>query len=300
MAPADKPKAKPVDRSAGRVGAARVHEKARTDEARRKLAEHERRIYLPLVTSALLPIVVAASNAATDSRVSIVVNVIAWLVFVYDLIVHMRYVRGYLRTGVGVFDLVVVILTAPWFLLPGAGNTQIVVLARLARVVRLFFVSPSARQAARRLGSVGIFSGGMLLFCSWMAYVAEHPSNPDYATFGDSLWWGIVTLTTVGYGDIVPVTQKGRVAGVFLMVTGIATLGLISGTLASMFRRANDEAKTDEQAAATSEPQAGAIAPETTDLRSEIHQVREQLDAIERSLSALTGGAGREPPAPSP
>ena len=83
---------------------------------------------------------------------------------------------------------------------------------------------------------MGLFSVAMLLFCSWMAYVAEHPTNPEFATFGDSLWWGIVTLTTVGYGDIVPETQKGRLAGVFLMLTGVATLGVISGTLASAFR----------------------------------------------------------------
>ena len=76
----------------------------------------------------------------------------------------------------------------------------------------------------------------MLLFCSWMAYVAEHPTNPEFNSFGSALWWGVVTLTTVGYGDIVPDTQKGRIAGVFLMFTGIATLGLISATLASLFR----------------------------------------------------------------
>jgi voltage-gated potassium channel len=253
------------------------------------------------VLSAILPIVVAASRATTDSRVSIVVNVVSWFVFIYDLLVHMRYVRGYLRTGVGLFDLVIVILTAPWFLLPGLGNSQVLVLARLARVVRLFFVSPGARQAARRLGSVGIFASGMLLFCSWMAYIAEHPTNPDYATFGDSLWWGVVTLTTVGYGDIVPETEKGRIAGVFLMLTGIATLGLISGTLASMFRRTAQEAKAEGEAdgeGGASEPETSA--PETTDLRFEIQQVREQLEAIERSLSALAGRAGREPPAPAP
>src|SRR6476646_10739933 len=50
-------------------------DRARSPEARRKLAEHQQRIYVPLLLSALLPIVVAASNSATDSRVSIVVNV---------------------------------------------------------------------------------------------------------------------------------------------------------------------------------------------------------------------------------
>ena len=282
-----------------RLGGARTHTRTRNAEAARKLADHERRIYLPLVLSAILPIVVAASRAATDSRVSIVVNVITWLVFVYDLIVHMRYVRGYLRTGVGVFDLAVVILTAPWFLLPGAGNSQILVVARLARLVRLFFVSPGARQAGRRLGGVGLFALAMLLFGSWMAYVAEHPTNPEFADYGDSLWWGIVTLTTVGYGDIVPETTKGRTAAVFLMLTGIATLGVISGTLASMFRRTNDEDKADERKAAASEPATGLDATATTDLRFEMQQVRDQLDAIERSLSALASGTEREPPAPA-
>ena len=121
-------------------------------------------------------------------------------------------------------------------------------LARLARLVRLFFVSKGARQLGRRLGSVGLFSVAMLLFCSWMAYVAEHPANPEFATFGDSLWWGIVTLTTVGYGDIVPKTEKGRLAGVFLMLTGVATLGVISGTLASAFRSSSRAAAAEDAA----------------------------------------------------
>ena len=81
-----------------------------------------------------------------------------------------------------------------------------------------------------------------------MAYVAEHPANPEFATFGDSLWWGIVTLTTVGYGDIVPETEKGRLAGVFLMLTGVATLGVISGTLASAFRSSNRAAAAEDAA----------------------------------------------------
>jgi voltage-gated potassium channel len=263
---------------------------ARSPEAARRLAEHDKRIYLPLLLSALLPIVVAASRAATDSRVSIVVNVVAWLVFVYDLFVHMRYVRRYLRTKVGIFDLSVVILTAPWFLIPGFGGSQILMLARLARLVRLFFVSRTARQLGRRLGSVGLFAAAMLLFCSWMAYVAEHPTNSGFATYGDALWWGIVTLTTVGYGDIVPHTQKGRVAGVFLMLTGVATLGVISGTLASAFRslsRAQEAAESEETAAGGVPPDVSA---RLADLQAQLATLEGQLTTlVERSNPAASG-----------
>ena len=249
-------------------------DRARSPEAREQLVAHNRRIYLPLLLSAILPIVVAASRSATDSSVSIVVNIVAWLVFVYDLFVHIRLERHYLRTKVGVFDLVIVIITAPWFLLPGFGGSQILVLARLARLVRLFFVSKGARQLGRRLGSVGLFSVAMLLFCSWMAYVAEHPANPEFATFGDSLWWGVVTLTTVGYGDIVPETEKGRIAGVFLMVTGLGALGVLSGTMASFFRTS----RTKEEAPAP-DPTQGASDQELDEVRRQLADIADRLAA---------------------
>jgi voltage-gated potassium channel len=272
----------PPDQPASGEAAYRFADRVRSPEDARRLADHERRIYLPLVLSAILPIVVAASRAATDSRVSIAVSVVSWLVFVYDLFVHIRLVRGYLRMRVGIFDLVVVVITAPWFLIPGFGGTQILMLARLARLVRLFFVSKTARQLGRRLSSVGIFAVAMLLFCAWMAYVAEQPTNPEFATFGDSIWWGIVTLTTVGYGDIVPETEKGRLAGVFLMLTGIATLGVISGTLASAFRSARSPAE-DEAAAKGRADSAAAAA----DVQTELAELKAHLIALEQGVTAL-------------
>jgi voltage-gated potassium channel len=284
----------------------RVLDQARSPEARERLKEHERRIYVPLLLSALLPIVVAASRSATDSRVSIVVNVIAWFVFVYDLFVHIRLERHYLRTKVGVFDLVVVILTAPWFLIPGFGGSQILMFARLARLVRLFFVSKGARQLGRRLGSVGLFSLGMLLFCTWMAYIGEHPTNPEFATYRDSLWWGIVTLTTVGYGDIVPETEKGRLAGVFLMLTGIATLGIISGTLASAFRSAGRATATqegsDEPGAGPAVDDAATLRPAANggesidDLPAQLEDLRAHLLVLEEHVATLVARSSPSPP----
>ena len=269
--------------------ARRSEHDVRSPEDLQRLSDFDRRIYLPLVLSALLPIVLAAGNASDDSGISIAVNIASWVVFIVDLVVHTRLIRRYLRSPVGLFDLVVVIITAPWFRIPGFGGSQILVLARLARLLRLLFVSKAARRAASRLGKVGAFAIGMMVLSAWMAYVAEHPTNPEFATYGDSLWWGIVTLTTVGYGDIVPITEKGRIAGTALMLTGIATLGLISGTLASAFGGHHPEDAPTPSAPADGDDPSGATGASgaTTDATQELAAVRDELAALQQRLAAV-------------
>jgi voltage-gated potassium channel len=257
---------------------ASVAEGRSTDDGsvrRDRLSAFDERMQLPIALAAILPILLGLSQASQDSGVFIAVNVVAWIVFVFDLSVHVRLVRGYLKSGVGIFDLSIVVLTAPWFLIPGLGGSQVLVIARLGRLLRLLFASPGARKALQRLGQVGIFAAAMLLLASWMAFTAEKSTNPGFATFGDSLWWGVVTLTTVGYGDIVPHTEKGRIAGVFLMVTGLATLGVLSGTMASFFRTSRSSGDERERPPT---PTAGSDA--------ELDEVRQQLAAIADRLAA--------------
>jgi hypothetical protein len=66
---------------------------------RERLAAWDRRMHLPIVLAAILPIVLGLSQASEDSGIAIAVNVVAWIVFVADLGVHMRLVRGYVKTG---------------------------------------------------------------------------------------------------------------------------------------------------------------------------------------------------------
>ena len=63
----------------------------------------------------------------------------------------------------------------------------------------------------------------------------EPAEGPWLTRFGRALWWGMVTLTTVGYGDVVPVTFPGRLVGVTLMVIGFVSLSLVTATVASVF-----------------------------------------------------------------
>jgi len=150
-----------------------------------------------------------------------------------------------------------------------------------------------SRRLFERLGRVAAVAGGVTIVGSLVAYYAEHPTNPEFATVGDSLWWGIVTLTTVGYGDIVPKTSTGRWAGVMIMVTGIAVLGLLSGSLASFFR-IDDSGKAD--ATPGSEPQPDSSDTVVAALTAEVAALRRQVETL---ISQLTrsppDGIGGEP-----
>ena len=206
----------------------------------------------------------------------------SWLVFVIDLVVQRRIVPDYLHRRNGRIDLGIVLLTFPYYLIPGfSGASAILLLARLARVVRLLLATAGLRRFAARLGKVALVAGLVLVVASLAAYHAEHPTNPEFATVGDALWWGIVTLTTVGYGDIVPHTSAGRFAGIVIMFTGIGVLGVLAGSLASLFNLEQASEGESPIASATTEP------ANAQPVHAELGELQTQLRAVERRLGAL-------------
>lgn len=246
----------------------------------RRLERWERSAQIPILAAALLPIVF--SLAGTQSILANTVMVLAWIVFIADLIVHIRLVPGFLRTRWGIFDLVVVVLTAPWFLIPGMGNARFLILARLARLVRVAKAGGrKLTELAKQLGRVGVVVVVIVFACAYVAYSVERATNPLFNTFGTSLWWAVVTMTTVGYGDVYPITTAGRITGVILMFAGLGLLGVLAGTLASFFGFNEASAEPAEEI-----PAAIPADASPAELEARLGQLEEAIAAVRRTLQS--------------
>ncbi|MBS4539932.1 NAD-binding protein [Clostridium sp. D2Q-11] len=78
-----------------------------------------------------------------------------------------------------------------------------------------------------------------IMTSSFLFYFFEVEKNPKIDNIGDAFWWGFVTSTTVGYGDIYPVTQIGRTIAILVMLIGIGIFGFITASFASLFVEEN-------------------------------------------------------------
>ena len=104
--------------------------------------------------------------------------------------------------------------------------------------VRLIFSVRLVRSIFRRGNLVRFLIAAAVLVanCAAMVYLFErHASGSDIHTLGESVWWAVVTVATVGYGDYVPVTAPGRVTACFIMAIGLLTLAVVTAQTASSF-----------------------------------------------------------------
>jgi len=153
-------------------------------------------------------------------------------------------VRGRLRFLLSPMMLIDLVAILPYYLGVIAGiDLRFLRLIRLLWILKItrYFPAMSTlgrvlKRERRTLAAVMVIMLIILFIASSLVYLLEHERQPEhFASLPHAMWWGMATLTTVGYGDVVPVSPMGRVLGVVIMLLGIGTFALPAGILASAF-----------------------------------------------------------------
>ncbi|MGL5063164.1 MAG: ion transporter [Microcoleus sp.] len=149
----------------------------------------------------------------------------------------------YALTPLSIIDLVSILPFYLLILFPSLSIVNLIALLRLLRLLKISRYSESvrtlgivlyAKQEELLATAFAVFI--LLIFASSIMYFVESEANPKgFGSIPDAMWWGVVTLTTVGYGDIYPITPLGRFLGSILAFLGIGMFALPAGIVASGF-----------------------------------------------------------------
>jgi voltage-gated potassium channel len=165
-----------------------------------------------------------------------VVDFVLCLFFFYDFLRHLWRAPSKLRYlfGWGIVDLVSSIpfvLQVRWL-----RFARVLRFLMLLRAIRLLWESAKVdRRSIVMAGATFFIQTLFIAICIVVLQVEHDAPDGKIRSASDVLWWAMTTVTTVGYGDMYPVTTTGRIAGAILMVSGIGYLATVLGVFAQAF-----------------------------------------------------------------
>ncbi|MFC1909252.1 potassium channel family protein [Chloroflexota bacterium] len=205
------------------------------DTAQREVILHriERLTELPLLILAfvMIPLLVGPflwKLSPSEEAVFLTLDWFIWAIFAIDLAIKLvvtPHRLAYLKRH----WLEVLVVVVPFF--------------RPLRILRVFIFGSRAWVGTRRLVNVDfllVYGIGLVMIAATVVTSVEGGEGASIQSFPDALWWSVTTITTVGYGDMVPVSPVGRAMGYILMLGGIAFFSGITANLASFLVRGRD------------------------------------------------------------
>jgi voltage-gated potassium channel len=219
----------------------------------------ERITELPLLVLAfvMIPLLVGPffwDLSPGEESVFIALDTFIWAIFAIDLVIKVSIAPqrlAYLKKH----WLEVLVVVVPFF--------------RPLRILRVFLFGSRAWVGARRLVNIDfllVYGIGLVIISATVIASVEGGKNASIQSFPDALWWAVVTITTVGYGDMVPITAVGRAIAFILMLGGIAFFSGVTANLASFLVKGSSE--SDKKIIAN-------LAEQVGELRKDISRLQE-------------------------
>ena len=155
--------------------------------------------------------------------------------------------RGRVRYMFTWFALIDLLAIAPFYLSMFIGaDLRILRALRLLRIFKLTRYSSAMtlllmvfREESRTIGAAMFVSSLLMFVGATLAYIFEHKVQPEvFSSIPAAMYWAVITMTTVGYGDIIPITPFGKLIGAMIGVVGLGMVALPAGILASGFNNA--------------------------------------------------------------
>jgi voltage-gated potassium channel len=251
----------------------------RADERAERIA---RWFEVPVLVAALLtiPVLAIEQSGLGDPWASLaeVLNWLVWTVFLVELVTMLAVVPSrwaWLRGHT--LELAIVTLTPPF--LPASLQAlrvfrllRLLPLLRLASLTHRSFPADGVRHAAL-LALLAVLGGGA-------AFAAAEGS--EVSTW-DGLWWSVTTMTTTGYGDVVPQTGLGRAIAIVVMLSGIGFIAILTAALAERLVRRRVIQETEIVAKDVEDSEAAVVL--------ELREITQRLKALEEQLSARARGS---------
>ena len=179
------------------------------------------------------------------SRVLMIIDDGICVIFLIDFV--NRFVRAGNKLRFMRWGWIDLISSIPYIAVLRAGR-----LFRLVRLLRVLRAFRSTRilihhifksKVKGTMTAVGIITVLIIIFSSISILIVETAPESNIKSAEDAVWWTVVTVTTVGYGDKYPVTTEGRIIGIVVMIAGVGLIGTYTGFIASLFVGENRDKK---------------------------------------------------------
>ncbi|MCY3834842.1 MAG: ion transporter [Anaerolineaceae bacterium] len=211
-----------------------------------------------VIISVVLMILETMPELASLQRIFLRLELAFVVIFIVEYVVRVlvsRPRRAYIFGFYGIIDLLAIL---PALLLPAASGVRVVRLLRVFRLIRLFKLSRyssairlfqvALRDIIEELVLFLVFPIMVVLALAFGIYHFENPVQPEYfRSVPASLWWAIVSLTSVGYGDAYPITTGGKIFTSFMLLVGMGVVSVPSALLATALSKAAQERRSPNE-----------------------------------------------------